>query len=239
MRSAAQSIHRMETNSDGSNQAVIAAVRRGDLGELRRIVTSDPSRARACEPRGVSAVLLAVYENQDDAIRLLLEHKPDVDVFEAAAIGLTDALDHILTRDHRMVHAWSGDGFTPLHLAAHFNRAEAVDALLRADADVTAVSRNSLAVMPLHSVVAGKAYRPARLLLEAGAPPNATQAGGWFAVLSAAQHGDKELIRLLVEFGAELCVNASGKSAAEVAAEAGHDDLAGWIVDRCQKGQTR
>jgi ankyrin repeat protein len=128
----------------------------------------------------------------------------------------------------------------PLHLAAHFNRVEAVECPLGRGADVVAVSRNSLAVMPRHSAVAGRAHRPTRLLLEAGAPPNAPQAGGWFAVVSAAQHGDNELIRLLAEFGADLTVtNALGKTAIEVAAEAGHQDLADWIADSLDKTKTR
>jgi uncharacterized protein len=163
----------MDLKPDRSDEDVIAAVRRGDVGELRRIVACDASKANARDPSGLPALLLAVYENHDDAVRLLLEHKREVDVFEAAAIGLTDAVQQILRQDRDAVHGWSSDGFTPLHLAAHFNRADTVEALLRAGADVGAVSRNSLAVMPLHSAIAGRARESARLLLEAGAAPNA------------------------------------------------------------------
>jgi uncharacterized protein len=228
------SLYFMALKPDRSDEEVIAAVRRGDVGELRRIVGSDASKATARDPSGVSALLLAVYENHDDAVRLLLEHRRDVDVFEAAAIGLTDAVQQILRQDQHAVHGWSIDGFAPLHLAAHFNRADTIQALLRAGADVGAVSHNSLAVMPLHSAVAGRARESARLLLEAGAAPNAPQAGGWFAVLSAAQHGDEELIRLLQEFGADLSVrDRSGRTVAAVATEAGHYELAQWIAREC------
>jgi ankyrin repeat protein len=182
---------------------------------------------------GLSALMRAVYLNDGESVRLLLAQKPDINVFEAAAIGLTDTLADMLSRDRAAAHAWSTDGFTPLHLAAHFNRAEAASALVRAGADLTAVSRNSLTVMPLHSAVAGRALEAARVLLEEGAPPNARQGGGWVPVMSAAQHGDAALVELLVRFGADLRVrNERGKSPADVATEAGHHDLAAWIESR-------
>jgi ankyrin repeat protein len=107
----------MDLKPDRSDEEVIAAVRRGDVGELRRILACDASKANARDRSGVSALLLGVYENHDDTVRLLLEHRRDVDVFEAAAIGLTDAVEQIPRQDRDAVHDWSRDGFTPLHLA--------------------------------------------------------------------------------------------------------------------------
>jgi ankyrin repeat protein len=69
--------------------------------------------------------------------------------------------------------AWSGDGFTALHLAAFFGEAGAARVLLSSGADVHALSRNPLAVPPLQSAVAAGERELAQLLLEAGARPDA------------------------------------------------------------------
>lgn len=85
-----------------------------------------------------------------------------------------------------------------------------------------------------------KGFEAARRLLEAGAPPNSPQAGGWFAVLSAARHGDMRLMRLLVDFCADLTIrNAAGRTAAEIAAAAGNRELAETIAGGCRHEAAR
>jgi uncharacterized protein len=58
-------------------------------------------------------------------------------------------------------------------------------------------------VQPLHSAAAVGANETARLLLDAGADPNARQEGGFRPIDAAAQNGNDELYDLLVERGAE------------------------------------
>ena len=82
---------------------------------------------------GPSPILAAVYRGDDARLRQLLAQESKLDVFEAAA-----------------------DGWTPLHLAAFFGRADAVDVLLAAGADVRALSRNHEGNMPLHAALAGR-----------------------------------------------------------------------------------
>jgi uncharacterized protein len=58
-------------------------------------------------------------------------------------------------------------------------------------------------VQPLHSAAAAGMNETARLLLDAGADPNARQEGGFRPIDAAAQNGNDELYALLVERGAE------------------------------------
>jgi ankyrin repeat protein len=70
---------------------------------------------------------------------------------------------------------------------------------------VNARSTNALiaTVTPLHSAAAGRQTECARILLERGADPNATQAGGWTALHAAAANGNTELAELLLDHGAD------------------------------------
>jgi ankyrin repeat protein len=62
-------------------------------------------------------------------------------------------------------------------------------------------------VMPLHSAAAAQdpevRYEIAKLLLEAGADPNARQQDDYTPLMAADQHGDARLRGLLVGHGAD------------------------------------
>jgi hypothetical protein len=75
------------------------------------------------------------------------------------ALGAWDGdiarLTEVLDRSPGLVHAYNGDGWTALRIAAHAGQADAVRVLLDRGADVGAHSRNGLANTPLHSAIAG------------------------------------------------------------------------------------
>ena len=153
----------------------------------------------------VSPILQARYEGREDDVAALLATRPELDVFEAAAVGATGRLGELIAEDPGLVAAWSVDGFTPLHLAAYFGHVEGVRLLLAAGAEVGAAARNDLGVQPLNSAaasqVAGARVAVARLLLDAGADPNAEIAGGFRPLDAALQNDDEALAALLRERG--------------------------------------
>ena len=121
----------------------------------------------------------------------------------------------------------SDDGFTALHFAAFFGTSGAAAVLLDAGADASAVAANEMRVQPLHSAAASRSTETARLLLAAGASPDAQQTGGYTPLHEAALHADVELIDLLFEYGASVVIrNDQGQSAADLARVEGHDDIA-------------
>jgi uncharacterized protein len=156
------------------------------------------------EPQ-LSPILQALYRgDRADAERLHAEH-PDVDVFDAAALGDIERLRKLLDEDSDAVHSWSADGFTPLHYAAYFDGPQAVRLLLERGADLEAPSRNeefAPEARPLHSAVAAGRSDVAAVLLEAGADPNARQHGGFTPLMGAEQAGDLDLAELLIRHGA-------------------------------------
>jgi ankyrin repeat protein len=155
---------------------------------------------------GLSPILQARYEGREDDLAVLLAARPELDVFEAAAVGDTERLQALLVVDPALAAEWSADGFTALHLAAYFGHVEGVRLLLEHGAAPGAVARNALEVQPLNSAaasrVAGTRAAVARLLLEAGADPNAEIEGGFRPLDAATQNDDAELIALLREHGA-------------------------------------
>ena len=154
----------------------------------------------------MSDLLQAVYRGDQARVDELLAGEPELDVFEAAALGRTDRLRALLDADPGLANAWAQDGFQPLGLASFFGRVEAARLLVERGADVNSASRNDFKVAPLHSAVAEKdadtRYELAALLLEHGADPNARQQDDFTPLMAADQQGDTRLRELLVEHGA-------------------------------------
>src|SRR5215217_596066 len=149
----------------------------------------------------MSELLEAIYRGDQARADELLSSDPELDVFEAAAVGKTERLRELLDEDPSLANAWARDGFQPLGLASFFGQTAAVRLLLERGAEVNSASRNEMQVMPLHSAAATDdsetRYEIARLLLEHGADPNARQQDDFTPLMAADQHGDERLRELL------------------------------------------
>jgi ankyrin repeat protein len=154
----------------------------------------------------MSELLQAVYRGDEARVDELLSSDPELDVFEAAAVGRTERLRELLDEDPSLANARASDGFQPLGLASFFGHVEAARLLVERGAEVNSASRNDFKVMPLHSAAAtgdpDVRYELAKLLLEHGADPNARQQDDFTPLMAADQHGDERLRQLLVEHGA-------------------------------------
>lgn len=180
----------------------------------------------------MSEILKALYEGDEARVAVLLAEDPELDVFEAAALGRSERVEHLLAGDPGLAHAWAEDGFTPLHLAAFFRHPDTARLLVELGAEVDVFARNDeIHVTPLHSAVAARQEETAALLLERGADPNARQRGGFAPLHGAAQHGDEVLVELLLLHGADPALAADdGRTAADFAREAGHEDVAARLA---------
>ena len=154
----------------------------------------------------MSEVLQAIYQRVQARVDELLAREPELDVFEAAAVGRTERLRELLDDDPALANAWAEDGFQPLGLASFFGHVDAARLLVERGAEVNSASRNDFKVMPLHSAAATgdpeARYELAKLLLEHGADANARQQDDFTPLMAADQHGDERLRSLLVEHGA-------------------------------------
>jgi len=220
------------------SQEVFEAIRAGDAKRLAHRIAEDPSLALARDESGLSAVMRARYRWRSDLVEILLEAAPELDLFEASALGRISRMEALLDADPDLVRAWSPDGFTALHLASLFGIRAAVGLLLARGADASAVSRNPMMVTPLHSAAAGPGDRRpvAEALLDAEAEVDARTHGGLTPLQAAAENGDEELVELLLARGADpTLVNEEGKTAIDLAVEAGYEELAEELAEELRE----
>jgi len=209
---------------------LVDAVNAGDAARVRAILVDDGALVAARDGAGVSVLMLARYRFDREVTDALLAADPELDLFEAAALGYVDRLRERLMDDPGAASAFSPDGFTALHFAAFFGKPEAAKVLLEHGASVDAYTRNPFANQPLHAAAAGRHIEVCRVLLAAGADVNATQHGGYTPLHEAAQHGDAEMTELFLSAGADPTLTTdAGETAADTAAAAGHADLADRI----------
>ena len=210
---------------------VLDMIRRGQSAEFAAEVEAHPELAGARDVQGVSALLWTIYSGQTVMRDFLRTRVPDLDIFEAAALGDVAILRALLDADPAAVASFSGDGWTPLHLAAAFGGPEAVRALIERGADVHVVSRNPQQNQALHAALALSGdLETIRLLVDAGAEVNARQAGGFAPLHSAASGGRREAAELLVARGANPALrDDQGNSPAHYARQRGRLELADWL----------
>jgi ankyrin repeat protein len=175
-----------------------------------------------------SKILEAVYHGRGDELAALLAGGATLTLCEAAAVGDARRVRALLDADRGRVRERSDDGWTALHLAAHFGRLDVVTLLLARGADPLARSQNDMANQPIHAAAAGRAAAPVvAQLLARGAQVNATQSGGFTALHEAAFKNDRALADLLLAHGADVAARTNdGETAEAIATRLGHAQLA-------------
>jgi ankyrin repeat protein len=206
-----------------------AAIDAGDAEGVAAALAADPALAAARDDDGVSATMHALYRGWRDLAESIGAALPELDMFEAAALGRLDRLEALLAAEPALATARSADGFTALHYPAFFgagDAAVAARALIAAGADVNARSSNPLSVLPIHSATAGNHDDVVGVLIEAGADVNATQRHGWTPLHGAAQNGSLPSVERLLAAGAHPAArNDDGTSAIELARAGGHESI--------------
>ncbi|HEX5936530.1 MAG TPA: ankyrin repeat domain-containing protein [Actinomycetota bacterium] len=212
-----------------TSDELFAAIEAGDAVRVAAILDADPGLATDRDAAGVSALMRARYRFEPALLEAVRSHVQELDAFEAAALGDVERLRTLLDADPSPAIAYSGDGFTALHFAAFFGSAEATSLLLARGAPVDALGRGWMTGTALHSAVSRARSDVARILVDAGANPNARQSAGWTPLHAAAHNGDRATVELLLDAGADAAAtNDEGRSVLDLATEKGD----GETIDR-------
>ncbi|MCI0487213.1 MAG: ankyrin repeat domain-containing protein [Blastocatellia bacterium] len=213
------------------------AVVLGDAAKVKDMLKADPALAQAKDENGVSAILKATYHRKKEVVAVLLASGIELNIFEAAATGETQALRALVERDPSLANAFAPDGFFPLGLAVFFGHRDTVEALLAAGAEVNAVTREAMKVTPLHSAAAAGETDIARLLIAHGADVNARQVDYDFTPLhEAASNGDIEFAGLLLDKGADINAKMKdGRTPLAFALERKQTEMAAFLRRRGAK----
>jgi uncharacterized protein len=160
----------------------------------------------------MSELLSALYRGDRARVDELLAEGPDLNVFEAAALGRADRIRDLLDEDPSRANAFGDDGFHALGLACFFGHVDAARLLLERGADVNALSTNEhIQTAAIHAAAASNEqgsgestrYELVELVLEHGADPNLRQGGGFRAIDAARQNGDTRVEQFLRDHGAD------------------------------------
>ena len=208
-----------------SRDDLFKAIDIADETMLRDILTKDPSLATSRSSDGVSAILFTLYLAKYDLTKALLEHDPDLDIFDLAGLNMHMELMDKIDSDTD-IDQLSGDGFSALHLACFFGSLEAAALLIEKGANVNIHADNMSDLRPLHSACVAGQGPIVLLLLKAGAKANVIQAGGYTPLMAASSLGNAPVVDMLLKYGADVTTLSDDKrSAADFAKAAGFEGL--------------
>jgi len=174
--------------------------------------------------------MLAMYQGHPEVVPILLRSGCNLSLFEGCAVGDRAAVERQLALRTEELGEYTGDGWTPLHLAVFFGHPAVAGLLLERGADTTAVSRNPVDVTPLQSALARGQEECAALLLAARADANRGNSNGWPPIAYAGANGLVKSACLLLQHGADVNAPApDGKTALSLAEEKGHRDVAALL----------
>jgi ankyrin repeat protein len=210
-----------------NTKKLMEAIRSGDKAGVEALLSADPRLLRFTAPNGSSVMLLAAYYGHAELAEVFVRQGAKPDVFEASALGDLETVRKLVTANPAAVNSFAADGFYPLGLAAFFGYRAIVEFLLKNGADVKAAARNAQKVTAMHAGATRGDAEIVKMLLEAGADPNAQQERGFVPLHSAAANGNVPVVQLLLQHGARADAKADdGKTPADMAADRGHKDLA-------------
>lgn len=154
---------------------------------------------------GVSLALACIYRGRDMVARRLIEAGHRFGLHEAAALGDAIQVAAVLDAAPWSVDLLAPDGWSALHLAAFFGRAEAASLLLARGADASLWSRSFERNLPIHAAAAGRNHDLAilEILIPATGDIDALQGEGHSALLIAASAGKRAWVERLVRAGAD------------------------------------
>ena len=105
---------------------VFKAIDVADKDALKIILEGDPSLASSRSNDGLSAILFSLYIDKPELCEIILKFEPELDLFDLSALGAVGQISHLLATNDKAIHEFSGDGFTALHLACYFGKADVV-----------------------------------------------------------------------------------------------------------------
>ena len=191
-----------QTRANSGNEQFFDAIKKGDVAQVKQLLKQYPSFAKASDEKGRTAILFAVYAKHKEIAELLITSGVEANIFEAAATGRIERVRELLKQQPELIHAYSPDGWTALHL--NFNNLEMAKLLIDSGADLNLNSRNKLNATPLQGAAANNWIDLAKLYLSRGANVNCRSEEGGSPLHEAAGNGFVDFARLLIDNGADV-----------------------------------
>ena len=200
-------------DTPASAEALFAAIDANDAAATDKLLARDPRLASARSEEGISAVIAAgtaragagfIGTHDNPVLKAILSRSPDLDVFDAALVGDNKRLAAFVTKDPKLVTAFSPLGWQPLMLASFGGNLDGVKLLLAKGAEVNARASTRFRNTSLQIALLAGEGPVIIYLLDHGADPNVRQNLDFTPLHEAAFLGRIDLIQLLLDHGAEI-----------------------------------
>jgi ankyrin repeat protein len=151
-------VERATGSANWDTDAILEAVHRGDLTEVKKLLKANPSLVSGKDSQRRTPLILAALNKRADIVEFFLTNKADVNATDmfgrtalhwAALVGAVDAAEMLLNNGADIAAKAEG-GMTALHFAARNGFKNVVEVLVTNGADIN--STNSAGITPLRAV---------------------------------------------------------------------------------------
>jgi ankyrin repeat protein len=183
---------------------------------------------RVCNDNGETLLLFSLYRGRTKCATALKSHGA-LTIQEAAATGDIARIEACFRALPSSLYSLSADGWPALHLASFLGQDATVARLLELGADAHLWARAVEQNLAIHAAAAGRRIGAGafRALIAATGDPDVPQKQGYTALAIAASNGFIEGCEVLLAAGADRTRKIpDGRTAADIARERGHAELA-------------
>jgi len=183
------------------DDAFLAAVGRGDVPAVSRMLDNSPQLLYARDAKGQSAYLLAAYSRRDTIMHELEKRGLRLDIYEAAAGARIDTVKSLLHGAPSLLVAQNAVGDTPLHTAARAGAFATLDNAIGYGPNFAIANDNGETVAHLAVACPEREAAEAMTFATIGnaADPNAKRKDGSTVLDLATRSGNERVIRLVLQ----------------------------------------
>ncbi|CAD7701665.1 unnamed protein product [Ostreobium quekettii] len=226
-------------NKQNGHRPLHLACNLGNLEMARLLVLKSGADISATDKKSWTPLMFAVQGENVEVVKFLLECGADVNArgkgnVTALMIGVrsnSKEMVETLAEAGAEIDAHDEDGWSALHFAAKEDVPVAVLALIQAGADVDARDQQRQ-LTPLHVASDRGIYSTMKILLEHGAAVNAVSEAGATPMIEVLGGCKTELVRLLLDHGANIDVknDRNGVTSLMAAAMKQNHDVMEWCI---------
>jgi ankyrin repeat protein len=198
--------------AESKQQEILDAIIRRDVKKVKDLLKNGVPGTFEDAATGVTPLILAVAQRDEEIIKLLLDHGAKADhrtthgdtALHSAAYNAPESVLKVLLKSKPDINVTNAAGGTPLMAASISGNRPAIKMLVTNHADVNAKAADGSTALILAAKVEGKKIESVLDLLKAKADPNSRDRENRNALYYAVRNGDKEIVNALLQHGAKI-----------------------------------
>uniref|UniRef100_A0A8C0UHD9 Ankyrin 1 n=1 Tax=Cyanistes caeruleus TaxID=156563 RepID=A0A8C0UHD9_CYACU len=224
--------------------------------EVVKFLLENGANQNVATEDGFTPLAVALQQGHENVVAHLINYgtkgKVRLPALHIAARNDDTRTAAVLLQNDPNADVLSKTGFTPLHIAAHYENLSVAQLLLNRGASVnftpqvsaeweaTGVCAAPDELTPLHCAARNGHVRIAEILLDHGAPIQAKTKNGLSPIHMAAQGDHLDCVRLLLQYSADIDdITLDHLTPLHVAAHCGHHRVAKLLVEKGAKPNSR